>query len=61
MNRQKLIARLLAEIGFEDIEVAKRSDDGGIDVRGTLVVGDVICITRHSHDIIELEDAEEQK
>jgi len=39
---EELIARLLAEIGFEDIEVTKRSGDGGIDVRGTLVVGDVI-------------------
>jgi len=39
---EELIARLLAEIGFEDIEVTSRSKDGGIDVRGTLVVGDVI-------------------
>jgi restriction system protein len=39
---EELIARLLAEIGFEDIEVTKRSGDGGIDVRGTLVIGDVI-------------------
>jgi restriction system protein len=39
---EELIARLLAEIGFEDIEVTKRTNDGGIDVRGTLVVGDVI-------------------
>lgn len=39
---EELIARLLAEIGFEDIEVTQRSKDGGIDVRGTLVVGDVI-------------------
>ena len=39
---EELVARLLAEIGFEDIEVTKRSKDGGIDVRGTLVVGDVI-------------------
>lgn len=39
---EELIAQLLAEIGFEDIEVTKRSGDGGIDVRGTLVVGDVI-------------------
>jgi restriction system protein len=39
---EELTARLLAEIGFEDIEVTKRSKDGGIDVRGTLVVGDVI-------------------
>lgn len=39
---EELVARLLAEIGFEDIEVTKLSGDGGIDVRGTLVVGDVI-------------------
>ncbi|GAB6166181.1 hypothetical protein JCM19992_21810 [Thermostilla marina] len=39
---EELIAQLLAEIGFEDIEVTKRSGDGGIDVRGTLVVGEVI-------------------
>ncbi len=39
---EELIFRLLAEMGFEDIEVTKRSGDGGIDVRGTLVVGDVI-------------------
>ncbi len=39
---EELIARLLAEIGFEDIEITRRSGDGGIDVRGTLVVGDVI-------------------
>lgn len=39
---EELIALLLAEVGFEDIEVTKRSGDGGIDVRGTLVIGDVI-------------------
>ncbi len=39
---EELIGRLLAEIGFEDIEVTQRSRDGGIDVRGTLVVGGVI-------------------
>ncbi|MBI5789650.1 MAG: restriction endonuclease [Candidatus Schekmanbacteria bacterium] len=39
---EELIALLLAEIGFENIEVTKLSGDGGIDVRGTLVVGDVI-------------------
>ncbi|GAB4131914.1 MAG: hypothetical protein Kow0040_11940 [Thermogutta sp.] len=39
---EELIGQLLAEIGFEDIEVTRRSRDGGIDVRGTLVVGDVI-------------------
>lgn len=39
---EELIAKLLAEIGFEDIELTDRGKDGGIDVRGTLVVGDVI-------------------
>lgn len=39
---EELIGRLLAEIGFEEIQVTKHSGDGGIDVRGTLVVGDVI-------------------
>ncbi|HPZ78740.1 MAG TPA: HTH domain-containing protein [Bacillota bacterium] len=39
---EDLIARLLAEMGFEDIEVTTPTRDGGIDVRGTLVVGDVI-------------------
>ncbi len=37
-----LVGRLLVAIGFEDVEVTQRSGDGGIDVRGTLVVGDVI-------------------
>jgi len=39
---EELVARLLAEMGFEEIEMTGRSGDGGIDVRGTLVVGDVI-------------------
>jgi restriction system protein len=39
---EELIARLLAEMGFDEIEVTSPSKDGGIDVRGTLVVGDVI-------------------
>lgn len=39
---EELIAQLLAAIGFEDIEVTRRGGDGGIDVRGTLVVGEVI-------------------
>jgi restriction system protein len=41
---EELIAQLLAEMGFEEIEVTKRSSDGGIDVRGLLVVGEVIKI-----------------
>jgi len=39
---EELITRLLVEIGFEDVEATRRSGDGGIDVRGTLVVGEVI-------------------
>ncbi|MGC4048645.1 MAG: restriction endonuclease [Paludibaculum sp.] len=39
---EDLIGRLLAELGFDAVEVTRRSQDGGIDVRGTLVVGDVI-------------------
>jgi restriction system protein len=41
---EELIGQLLAEVGFEEIEVTKRSNDGGIDVRGLLVVGEVIKI-----------------
>lgn len=37
-----LIGRLLTAIGFENVVVTAASGDGGIDVRGTLVVGDVI-------------------
>ena len=40
---EDLVGRLLAELGFEGIEVTRRSGDGGIDVRGRLVVGDVIA------------------
>ncbi len=39
---EDLVARVLADMGFEEIEVTSRGRDGGIDVRGTLVVGDVI-------------------
>lgn len=41
---EELISQLLGEIGFEMIQVTKHSGDGGIDVRGTLVVGDVVRI-----------------
>jgi len=41
---EELISQLLVEMGFEMVEVTKLSGDGGIDVRGTLVVGDVIRI-----------------
>jgi len=39
---EDLIGRLLGALGFRDVEVTARSGDGGIDVRGTLVVGEVI-------------------
>jgi len=39
---ESLVGRLLTAIGFEDVSVTHLSRDGGIDVRGTLVVGDVI-------------------
>ncbi len=41
---EALIGQLLGAIGFADVDVIGRSGDGGIDVRGTLVVGDVIRI-----------------
>ena len=39
---EALIAQLLVALGFEDVVVTQISNDGGIDVRGTLVVGEVI-------------------
>jgi restriction system protein len=39
---EDLVGQLLAEMGFESIEVTKYGGDGGIDVRGTLLIGDVI-------------------
>lgn len=39
---EALIGRLLAALGFDDVTVTNVSGDGGIDVRGTLVVGEVI-------------------
>jgi len=41
---EQLIGELLAAMGFEDIEVTPPSRDGGVDARGTLVVGDVVRI-----------------
>jgi restriction system protein len=41
---EALVGRLLGALGFEAIEVTKISGDGGIDARGTLVVGDAIRI-----------------
>ena len=39
---EALIGKLLVALGFDEVNVTGRSGDGGIDVRGTLVVGDVI-------------------
>ncbi len=39
---EQLIGRLLGDLNFEKVAVTPISKDGGIDVRGTLVVGDVI-------------------
>lgn len=39
---ESLIGQLLTKIGFENVTVTAASGDGGVDVRGTLVVGDVI-------------------
>jgi restriction system protein len=39
---EALIGTLLARLGFEDVTVTSVSNDGGIDVRGTMVTGDVI-------------------
>lgn len=39
-----LVGRLLTALGFESVSVTKLSGDGGIDVMGVLVVGDVVRI-----------------
>lgn len=39
---EALLGKLLTALGFEEVMVTGRSGDGGIDLRGTLVVGDVI-------------------
>lgn len=39
---EDLIAELLVALGFEDVQLTSYSKDGGIDVRGTLVVGEAI-------------------
>ncbi len=39
---EELIVLLLVALGFEDVSLTPASGDGGIDVRGTLVVGDVV-------------------
>lgn len=39
---ERLVGLLLGEMGFVEVEVTSYSGDSGIDIRGTLVVGDVI-------------------
>ncbi|MHB1414023.1 MAG: HTH domain-containing protein [Chloroflexota bacterium] len=39
---ESLVGRLLAALGFEEVQVTNVYGDNGIDVRATLVVGDVI-------------------
>ena len=41
---EELVGQLLAEMGFESIEVTRHGGDGGIDVRGTLLISDVVRI-----------------
>jgi len=41
---EELIPRLLAEMGLEMVGITKASGDGGIDVRGTMVIGMAIHI-----------------
>lgn len=41
---ENLVGVLLAAMGFEDVEQTPISGDGGIDVRGTLVVGEAVRI-----------------
>lgn len=39
---EELVGRLFGEIGFQEVEITNRYKDGGIDVRGTLIVGEAI-------------------
>ena len=41
---EQLVQTLLLEMGFDDAQVTSLGGDGGIDVRGTLVVGNVVRI-----------------
>lgn len=41
---EQLIGTLLAEMGFDDVEVTRHKKDGGLDVLGTLVIDDVMRI-----------------
>lgn len=41
---ESLVGRLLTALGFEEVDVTQISKDGGIDVRGTMVIGEAIRI-----------------
>ncbi len=41
---EELVGEVLVALGFEEVEVTPLGGDGGIDVRGTLVVGEVVRI-----------------
>ena len=41
---EELVETLLVAMGFEEVERTPMGRDGGVDVRGTLVVGDVVRI-----------------
>ena len=41
---EQLVETLLIRMGFEDVNVTPQGGDGGIDVRGTLVVGGVVKV-----------------
>jgi restriction system protein len=41
---EALVSHLLTAMGFESVEVTRYCGDGGIDVRGTLVIGEVVKI-----------------
>ena len=41
---ESLVAQLLFAMGLEDVEKTRIGQDGGVDVRGTLFVGDVVRI-----------------
>lgn len=42
---EDLVGAMLVKMGFENVDVTARSNDGGIDVRGQLVIGDAVRIS----------------
>ena len=41
---EELVGEVLVALGFEEVRVTPLGGDGGVDVRGTLVVGEVVRI-----------------